>query len=72
MEMPENVTGEIQKLEELLRKRICIGNQVSLTRLSDELSDFHGEKVLKYAINNMVRNGELREIKGKKLVIRER
>ena len=31
-----------------------------------------GEQVVKFAIHNLVKNGELREIKGKKMLMREK
>ena len=35
--IPQNRIAEIQKVEEAIKKRVCIGNQVSLTHLSESL-----------------------------------
>lgn len=71
-EMGEAVTGEIQKVEELVRKRVCIGGQVSLSKLMEELDSKYTQQAISYALRNMVLNGELRELKGKKHLIREK
>lgn len=31
--IPENVVADVQKIEEIIRKRVCIGNQVSISKL---------------------------------------
>jgi hypothetical protein len=71
-EMAENVSQEIQKIEEAIRKRVCIGTQVFISKLMDELQERYNHSSLAYALRNMVLNGEFREIKGKKQLIRER
>jgi hypothetical protein len=71
-EMAETVTNEIQKIEEAIRKRVCIGSQVSISKLMDEMQEKHSHSSLAMALRNMVLNGEFREIKGKKQLIRER
>jgi len=35
--VPEQFTGEIQKIEEAIRKRVCIGNQVMTSKLLSEM-----------------------------------
>lgn len=32
-QIPENVVADVQKIEEIIRKRVCIGNQVSISKL---------------------------------------
>lgn len=71
-EMAESVTQEVQKIEEAIRKRVCIGNLVSISKLMEEMQQKYNHNSLAYALRNMVVNGEFREIKGKKQLIRER
>lgn len=35
--MSDNVGEELQKIEEAIRKRVCIGNQVYTSKLIDEM-----------------------------------
>jgi hypothetical protein len=41
-------------------------------KLVSEMQERYSENGVVYAISNLVRNGELREIKGKKQLIREK
>ena len=66
----ENVGDELQKIEDAIRKRVCIGNQVYTAKLIDEMQEKYSESNVLYALTNMVKNGEFREIKGKKQLIR--
>jgi hypothetical protein len=34
-ELSDGIAEDIQKIEELVRKKVCIGNQVTTTRLLD-------------------------------------
>lgn len=36
-ELTEGVAEDIQRIEELVRKKVCIGNQVTTIKLIDEL-----------------------------------
>jgi hypothetical protein len=69
--MAEAVTQEIQKIEEVIRRRVCIGNQIFTAKLMEEMRERYSESSIAYALSNMVRNGEFREIRGKKQLIRE-
>ena len=65
------MTEQLQKIEELLKKRVCVGSQVLTSRLVEELKGHYSEQAVGMAISNMVRNGEFKEIKGRKQLIRE-
>jgi hypothetical protein len=71
IEIPHALGSEILKVEELIKKRVCIGHQVSVSKLVEELESFSA-KVVEYAIHNMVRNGDLKEMRGRKLLTREK
>ena len=70
--VPEQFSDDIQKIEEAIRKRVCIGNQVLTSKLLSEMQERYSDSLVLHAINNMVRNGEFREIKGKKQLLREK
>ena len=71
IDIPQNIMGGVQKVEDAIRKRLCVGNQVSAERLRNDLSTYD-QNHLNYAISNMLKNGDLREIKGKKHFIRDK
>ena len=71
VELPQNLSSDVMKVEEAIKKRICIGNQVSTMKLIEELDRFT-PMIIEYAIHNMVRNGDLREVKGRKQLVREK
>jgi len=37
--MAEAVTQEIQKIEEVIRRRVCIGNQIFTAKLVEEMRE---------------------------------
>jgi len=55
--MAENVSQEIQKIEEAIRKRVCIGSQVATSKLMEELQEKYNSGNVMFALNNLVRNG---------------
>ena len=68
----EDFGNEIQKIEDAIRKRVCIRSVVQTSKLVTEMQDRYNDKAVIRAIANMVRNGEFREIKMKKQLIREK
>lgn len=58
-------------MEQLIKKKVCISHQVSISRLCEELDSF-SPKLIEYAIYSLVRNGDFREVKGRKVLIREK
>lgn len=58
--MPEQFASDIQRVEEAIRKRVCIGNQVMTGKLISEMQERYTENEIIYAINNLVRNGDFR------------
>lgn len=70
--MPENVVEDVQKIEEAIKKRICVGNQVSIIKLVEEMSAKYAPKLVEYALMNLVRNGEFKEVQGKRNLLREK
>lgn len=71
-EISEEAGAEVKKIEDVIKKRVCVGTQVSISKLMDEIGERHGHSTVGMAIRNMVINQEFREIKGKKLLIRDR
>lgn len=71
-EISEETTTEVKKIEDAIKKRVCVGTQVSIAKLMDDMSERYGNSSVGMAIRNMVMNQEFREIKGKKLLIRDR
>jgi len=69
--MSVGLANQILKVEEAIKKKVCIGHQVSIPKLIDELVGF-SPNIVQQAIYNMVRNGDLKEMKGRKMVIREK
>ena len=55
----------------MIRKKVAIGQEVSLTKLIQAMENF-SVKVVEHAIHNMVRNGDLKEMKGRKVLHREK
>lgn len=68
----DDMGGEVQRIEEAIRKRVCIGTQVTFSKLTSEMQERYNANGVLYAISNMIRNGEFREIKLKKTLIREK
>lgn len=63
---------EVAKAEEAIRKRVCIGSQVAISKVMEEMHGRFGEASTAYALRNLVTCGDFREIKGKRQVLREK
>lgn len=72
MTIPEAVADDVLKAEEAIKKRIPIGQQVNTEKLIDDLNERFHPNVVSLAINNMVRNEDLRELNKRKMLIRNR
>ena len=67
------MSDEIQKAEEAIKKRVCIGNQVAMAKLMEDLEQSrYSHSLIVRALSNLIRFGDFREIKGRKLIVRER
>ena len=66
----EGVSDQIEKIEEAIKKRICIGNQVTTVRLVEDMGVSYNDQHIQIAIRNMVKNKDLRQIKGNKMMVR--
>jgi ribosomal protein L22 len=54
-----------------VRKKVCIGNQVTTTKLVDELETAKYSKgLIERALQNMIKNAEMKELKGRKMLTR--
>ena len=60
LEISPNIAADVQKIEELIKKRMPIGNQASIEDLMQRLVPKHSEQMVSHAISNMIKNGELR------------
>lgn len=70
-DLSDGIAEDIQKIEELIRKKVCIGNQVTTTRLIDELETAkHSKGLIERAIAGLIKKGEMKEIKGRKMLTR--
>ena len=54
------MAADVQKIEEVIKKRVCIGNQVSFQRLTDDLGDRYSDRLVGYAIHNLVKGNDFR------------
>ena len=63
---------ELERIEEVIKKRVPIGNEVMVQNLISNLSDKFDAHQVNQAIEIMQRNGEMKAIKGGKNLIRER
>lgn len=63
---------ELDKIEECIKKRVPIGNEVLITNLINNLSSQFEASHTNQAIDIMIKNGEMKAIKGGKSLIRER
>ncbi len=70
LEISPNIAADVQKIEELIKKRMPIGNQASIEDLMQKLAVKNSEQMVSYAIRNMIKNGELKEIRGNKALLR--
>ena len=70
LEISPNIAADVQKIEELIKKRMPIGNQASIEDLMQKLSMKNSEQMVSHAIRNMIKNGELKEIRGNKFLLR--
>lgn len=70
LEIPANLAADVQKIEELIKKRMPIGNQASIDDLMQRLVPKHSEQMVSHAIHNMIKNGELRETRANKALLR--
>ena len=64
---PDALYSDVNQIEDNIRKRVCIGSQVNMQRLVDELSDKFSSVKIGIAVSNMVKNREFKEIKGRRL-----
>lgn len=55
----------------MIKKRVCIGNQVSVQKLVEEMSTF-SQKAVEYAIRTLVQNGDFKEKNNRKVLHREK
>lgn len=72
MEMPNFAAEDIQKIEDLIKKRMPVGNQAPVDDIIQKFEQKHTRQLLEYAIHNMIRNGELEEVQGGRSIIRRK
>ena len=68
--LSEGIAADVQKAEEASRKRVCVGNQVSTQTLVSDLESRFSSTIVSHAMVNMIKNAELKEIKGRKYLVR--
>ena len=55
--LSDEVAGDIKKIEELVRKKVCIGNQVSTVKLIDDIETSKFSRgLVERALQNMIKN----------------
>lgn len=62
---------EIQKIEGSIKRKICIGNQVSVSKLIEEM-DTYNPQIVSAAIKNLISSGDFKSIKNAKSIVREK
>lgn len=65
------LASEIRKIEEIIKKKVCMGHQITITKLMDDMDSFP-RTVLERAIMAMVKNGDLKQMRSKKVFLREK
>ncbi len=70
--LSDGVAEEVKLAEDAIRKRVCVGSQVSIFKLMEDLEGRHNRTVVERALSNMVKNSEFREARGRKIVMRDR
>jgi hypothetical protein len=72
-ELSDGIADDIKKIEELVRKKVCIGNQVTTTKLIDELeTSKYSKGLIERALQNMIKNDEMKELRARKMLTRVR
>jgi len=54
--LSEGISSEVQKAEEAIRKKVCLGNQVSTINLLNDLENKYSRTIANHAVFNMIRN----------------
>ena len=55
--LSDQVAEDIKKIEELIRKKVCIGNQVSTVKLLDDIETAKFSRgLIERALHNMIKN----------------
>ena len=74
LNLADGAAEEIHKVEELVRKRICINSEIHIQRLFQDFDSTGrvNRAALERAIHNMVRNGELEQRRNGKMIQRVR
>ena len=62
---------ELDKMEELIRKRVQIGHEISIEQIRNCLNQYQ-ESYIRQAIDILVKNGDFKEIKNGRSLLRER
>lgn len=72
IEISGNLAGDIVKVQEAIKKRVSIGSQVSVCKILEEMDHKYSSVLLQHAIYGLTRNGDFREMKGRKMLVREK
>ena len=54
------MAADVQKAEDAIRKRVCMGNHVSTTNLVNDMESRFSQTIVSHALVNMIKNGELK------------
>lgn len=58
--MPESLTSDVKKVEDAIKKRVCVSTHVSIGKLMEEFQARFSEGVIALALRNMVINQEFK------------
>lgn len=72
IELPQNLSLEVSKVEEAIKKRVNIGNMVPVKKIMEEMDHKYSNTLLQYAIESLTRNGDFVAKKGRKFIYREK
>lgn len=70
--IPENVVEEVMIIEESIKKKVCVGNQVPIQKLVEDLEGKFSAAMVNMAIHNLVQNQEMRQVRANKFLIRDK
>lgn len=73
MDITEENMKDIIKIEESIKRKLSIGQRILYSKLVDDLAlRFNQRKLVGFAVNNMVKTGELKYTEEKKIVVRKK
>ncbi|CAI2387452.1 unnamed protein product [Moneuplotes crassus] len=69
--LPEELKGDVKKVQELIRRKFAIGSKLSYSKLQEELLRFfNNQRSVEYAIYGMIKNQEIKNFESRRILQR--